>query len=322
MKNTTPPDVVLGLLDRETMDLQGNTILEARRPARASSGAQGSVLTCACSAQVSTPRLTTLPTADFDEQRDQVLRAVWDEYRTEPCQHLRERLILAYAPLVTLIANKVGSRLPSSVESADLVSYGMFGLIDAIDKFQTDREVKFETYASTRIRGAILDELRAADWIPRSVRAKARAYDKAYVELESTLHRVPTNEELAQRLEISDKELRQIQWQLSSTNLVALDEVVGTGERLELISAIESVQRITAVDPAQAFDQKEGREILGSVIDKLNDREKIVVSLYYFKGCTLAEIGKALGVSESRVSQMHSSVLQRLRTQLVTAQAV
>jgi RNA polymerase sigma factor for flagellar operon FliA len=219
-----------------------------------------------------------------------------------------------------LIAHKVGSKLPSSVEAADLVSYGTFGLIDAIDKFDPSLDIKFETYASTRIRGAILDQLRAFDWIPRSVRAKARAYDRAYLEIEAEKHRVPTNEELASRLEISDKELRQIQWQLSSTNLVALDEVVGTGERLELISAIESVQRATTVDPALAFDQQEGREILGRIIDLLNEREKIVISLYYFKGSTLAEIGRALGVSESRVSQMHSSILVRLRTSLAVAE--
>ncbi len=245
---------------------------------------------------------------------------MWERYAVSACVHLREELILLYAPLVSLIAHKVGSKLPSSVEVADLVSYGTFGLIDAIDKFDPSLDIKFETYASTRIRGAILDQLRAFDWIPRSVRAKARAYDRAYLEIEAEKHRVPTNEELASRLEISDKELRQIQWQLSSTNLVALDEVVGTGERLELISAIESVQRATTIDPALAFDQQEGREILGRIIDLLNEREKIVISLYYFKGSTLAEIGRALGVSESRVSQMHSSILVRLRTSLAVAE--
>lgn len=320
MSKELPQDFDFRFSDRDPMELQGTTVLHARRSARPSSDAQAAVAACGCAAQAAARAVQYTEDTTFELAREQVLAGVWSAYHAAPCAHLREKLILAYAPLVTLIANKVGSRLPSSVESADLVSYGMFGLIDAIDKFQTDREVKFETYASTRIRGAILDELRAADWVPRSVRAKARAYDRAYLDLEATLHRVPTNHELAQKLEITDKELRQIQWQLSSTNLVALDEVVGTGERLELISAIESVQRITAVDPAQAFDQKEGQEILGSVIDKLNEREKIVVSLYYFKGCTLAEIGKALGVSESRVSQMHSAVLQRLRAQLLQAQ--
>lgn len=251
---------------------------------------------------------------------DEAVALLWARYGESKCDHIREELILMYSPLVSLIAHKVGAKLPSSVEAADLVSYGMFGLIDAIDKFNCEREVKFETYASTRIRGAILDQLRAFDWIPRSVRAKARAYDRAYLDLESKLHRVPTSDELATSMEISSKELRQIQWQLSSTNLVALDEVVGTGERLEMISAIESVQRATAVDPAQVFDQQEGREILGHVIDMLNEREKIVITLYYFKGLTLSEIGRALGVSESRVSQMHSTILGRLRTNLRSAE--
>lgn len=251
---------------------------------------------------------------------DNGVAQLWSRYAESKCIHIREELILMYSPLVSLIAHKVGAKLPASVESADLVSYGMFGLIDAIDKFNADREVKFETYASTRIRGAILDQLRAFDWIPRSVRAKARAYDRAYLDLEARLHRVPCSDEIAAAMEISTKELRQIQWQLSSANLVALDEVVGTGERLEMISAIESVQRATTVDPAQVYDQQESREILGNVIDMLNEREKIVITLYYFKGLTLAEIGRALGVSESRVSQMHSAILGRLRSNLRTAE--
>lgn len=246
----------------------------------------------------------------------EIVCLLWESYRASGCDHLREELILLYAPLVTLIAHKVGAKLPNSVEAADLVSYGMFGLIDAIDKYNVDREVKFETYASTRIRGSILDQLRAVDWVPRSVRSKAKAYDRAYIELEATLFRAPTTAELAERMEITAKELHQIQWQLSAANLVALDEVVGTGERLELISAIESVQRATTVDPAAVLDQQVGRALLASAIDSLNDREKIVVSLYYFKGRTLSEIGQILGVSESRVSQMHSTILTRLRASL------
>jgi len=251
---------------------------------------------------------------------DGAVRALWLAYRTHRDLKVREELILHYAPLVSVIANKMALKLPSSVEAADLVSYGMFGLIDAIDKFDIEREIKFETYASTRIRGAIIDEMRAVDWVPRSVRTKARAYDVAYLELEAQLHRAPTNSELAAKLDMTAKELRQVQWQLSSTNMVALDEVVGTGERLEMISAIESVQRITVVDPAHSYDERESREILGRVIDQLNEREKIIVSLYYFKGMTLAEIGRSLGVTESRVSQMHSALLVRLRRQLLAAQ--
>jgi len=154
---------------------------------------------------------------------------VWAEFKATGSRALREQLILHYAPLVTGVAGRVGMRLPSTVEQADLVSYGMFGLIDAIEKYELDRSVKFETYATARIRGAIIDELRAIDWIPRSVRTKARQVDRAYAELEAELHRTPSEQEVAARLEIGLNELRSVFTQLSTVNVAALDELLGSG---------------------------------------------------------------------------------------------
>ncbi|WP_425424086.1 FliA/WhiG family RNA polymerase sigma factor [Sanguibacter gelidistatuariae] len=216
-------------------------------------------------------------------QRDAILE-VWGQYKATKVSALRECLILHYAPLVAMVASRVGMKLPSSVEHADLVSYGMFGLIDAIEKFEIGRDVKFETYANSRIRGAILDELRAADWIPRSVRSKARAVDRAHSELEGKLHRVPSNDEIAAHMEIPVADLRAIQSQVSTVNLVALDEVLGGGERMDQVSSLDSVQRSKMHDPAGTFEAKETKFLLSRAMDQLGEREKIMLVLYYYEG--------------------------------------
>lgn len=244
---------------------------------------------------------------------------VWEQYKLCRTAPLRERLILHYAPLVAMVASRVGMRLPSSVEHADLVSYGMFGLIDAIEKFEIGRDVKFETYANSRIRGAILDELRAVDWIPRSVRSKARAVDRAHAELEGELHRAPSNSEIAARMEITESELRGIQGQVANVNLVALDEVLGAGDRIEQVSSLDTVQRARSHDPARTFEAKETKFLLSQAMEQLGEREKIMLVLYYYEGMTLAEIGRVLGVTESRISQMHTAAMTRLRTKLTTS---
>lgn len=252
--------------------------------------------------------------------RDEILE-VWEQYKATKVSALREHLILTYAPLVAMVASRVGMKLPSSVEHADLVSYGMFGLIDAIEKFEIGRDVKFETYATSRIRGAILDELRAADWIPRSVRSKARAVDRAQAELEGALHRAPTNEEIAAHMEIPVSDLRAIQSQVSTVNLVALDEVLGAGERMDQVSALDTVQRATSHDPAGTFEAKETKFLLSRAMDQLGEREKIMLVLYYYEGMTLAEIGRVLGVTESRISQMHTAAMIRLRAKLIQSES-
>ena len=260
-----------------------------------------------------------------DEVEDLVpsldVETVWVEFKATGSRALREQLILHYAPLVTGVAGRVGMRLPSSVEQADLVSYGMFGLIDAIEKYSLDRAVKFETYATSRIRGAILDELRAIDWIPRSVRTKARAVDRAYAELESELHRTPSEAEVAARLEMGLNELRAVFTQLSTVNVAALDELLGSGgDRGDAVALLDTLEDTAAEDPAGSFEAQETKYLLARAIEQLGEREKIVLVLYYYEGMTLAEIGRVLGVTESRISQMHTAAMIRLRSKLVEAE--
>lgn len=244
----------------------------------------------------------------------------WQLFKSGGDRLVRERLILHYAPLVTAVAGRVGMRLPAMVEQADLVSYGMFGLIDAIEKYEPGRSVKFETYASARIRGAIIDELRAMDWIPRSVRTKARAVDRAYAELESSLHRVPTESEVAARLQMDIRELRALFTQLSTVNVAALDELLGAGEdRGDRLSLLDTLGDDRTPDPENSFEAQETKFLLARAIDQLGEREKLVLVLYYYEGMTLAEIGRVLGVTESRISQMHTAAMLRLRARLTEA---
>ncbi len=244
--------------------------------------------------------------------------ADWRAFKAGGDRLVRERLILHYAPLVTAVAGRVGMRLPAMVEQADLVSYGMFGLIDAIEKYEPGRSVKFETYASSRIRGAILDELRAMDWIPRSVRTKARAVDRAYAELEAELHRVPTEREVADRLQIDLRELRALFTQLSTVNVAALDELLGAGDS-DRLSLLDTLGDDSSPDPGDSFEAQETKFLLARAIDQLGEREKLVLVLYYYEGMTLAEIGRVLGVTESRISQMHTAAMLRLRARLTDA---
>lgn len=266
------------------------------------------------------PQVASTPLDRRDGVGQDEILEVWEQYKATKVASLRERLILHYAPLVAMVASRVGMKLPSSVEHADLVSYGMFGLIDAIEKFEIGRDVKFETYANSRIRGAILDELRAVDWIPRSVRSKARAVDRAHAELEGTLHRAPSSTEIAAHMEIPLTELRAIQNQVSTVNLVALDEVLGAGERMDQVSALDTVQRAKTHDPAGTFEAKETKFLLARAMDQLGEREKIMLVLYYYEGMTLAEIGRVLGVTESRISQMHTAAMIRLRAKLTQSE--
>lgn len=242
---------------------------------------------------------------------------LWRRYKATGDTNLRERLILHYSPLVKYVAGRVGMGLPASVDQADFVSYGVFGLIDAIEKFDPDRATKFEPYAIRRIRGAIIDELRALDWIPRSVRAKARAIERAYAELEGRLHRHPTDSEVATHLGIDLEDLHATFSQLSMANVLALDELLTTSiERTGGVSLGDTLEDTAAVDPVVAFETRETRQRLARAIENLPEREKTVVTLYYFEGLTLAEIGHVLGVSESRICQIHTKSVLQLRARL------
>jgi RNA polymerase sigma factor FliA len=259
--------------------------------------------------------LSASPVAD-------VVTAAWEAYKATGDRGQRERLILHYAPLVTAVASRVGMRLPSSVEHADLASAGMFGLIDAIEKYEPGRGAKFETYAGARIRGAIIDELRSTDWIPRSVRTKARAVDRAYAELEAELRRTPTEIEVAARLEMGVAELRTVFAQIATVNVAALDELLGSGDRGDAVSFGDTLRDHRVPDPAGSFETRETKYLLARAIEQLGEREKIVLVLYYYENMTLAEIGRVLGVTESRISQMHSAAMRRLRTCLVESERV
>jgi RNA polymerase sigma factor for flagellar operon FliA len=222
--------------------------------------------------------------------------------------------------LVKYVAGRVAVGLPSNIDQADLVSYGIFGLIDAIDKYDQTRNIKFETYAISRIRGAIIDELRAIDWVPRSVRAKARQVEKAYSELENRLKRPPSDAEIAEEMGLEVDELNAIYTQLSTVSLIALDELMNVdGERGDKLSLVETLEDTKTESPVEAFESEEMKGILANSINRLPEREKIVVTLYYYEGLTLAEIGQVLGVTESRICQMHTKAVLALRGKIAEA---
>jgi RNA polymerase sigma factor for flagellar operon FliA len=255
-------------------------------------------------------------TVTVPPQVDDELGAIWHGFKGSADPEARERLILHYAPLVKYVASRVATGLPSSVEQADLVSYGMFGLIDALHKFEPGRGNKFETYAIPRIKGAIIDELRAMDWVPRSVRFKQREIEKALAGLESMLKRQPTERELAERLGMSLGELHEVITQISFVSVLALDETISVGaDRGEQVSLIDTLAD-KGLDPTMGVESQETRGLLAAAINELSEREKIVVTLYYFEGLTLAEIGEILGVTESRVCQIHTKAVGVLRGQL------
>jgi RNA polymerase sigma factor for flagellar operon FliA len=257
------------------------------------------------------PPAVTIPPAVDDE-----LGRLWESFKGTDSEEARERLILHYAPLVKYVASRVATGLPASVEQADLVSYGMFGLIDALQKFEPGRGNKFETYAIPRIKGAIIDELRAMDWVPRSIRFKAREIEKAHADLEAMLKRQPTEAEMAERLGISRSELHEVVSQISFVSVLALDELVSVGaDRGEQVSLIDTLAD-RGLDPTSGVESQETRGLLAAAINSLSEREKIVVTLYYFEGLTLAEIGEILGVTESRVCQIHTKAVAGLRGQL------
>ena len=214
------------------------------------------------------------------------------------------------------VAGRVAAGLPHNIEQADLVSYGIFGLIDAIDKFDPERGFKFETYAMARIKGAIIDELRSIDWVPRSVRAKARAIERAYAKLESELHRSPDDREVAVELEMSHEELDQTLSQLSFTGLMALDEILSGAEGDRGGSTLGDTIANGAGDPVEVFELEEMKHLLADLINRMPDRERLVLTRYYYEGLMLAEIGAVLGVTESRVCQIHTKSILQLRARL------
>jgi RNA polymerase sigma factor for flagellar operon FliA len=243
---------------------------------------------------------------------------IWDRFfKDRRDQDARERLIITYAPLVKFVAGRVRAALPPSVDHGDLVSYGMIGLIDAIERFDRKREVKFETFAIPRIRGSMLDELRALDWVPRSVRAKGRELERAMTKLQSTLRRDPTEEELATELELPVDEIRERLDASAAMSIVALEDITTVGsDEGDRVSLLDTLADLGAEQPGEAIEAEETRHALLQSIDALADRERKVIVLYYFEGFTLARIGDILGVTESRVSQIHSKAVLALRARM------
>jgi RNA polymerase sigma factor for flagellar operon FliA len=253
-----------------------------------------------------------------DQDEPLAINAVWNEYKAGASQEARDRLIVHYSPLVKYVAGRVSVGLPQNIEQTDLISYGIFGLIDAIEKFDPERNIKFETYAIARIKGAIIDELRAIDWVPRSVRSKARSVEGAYAKLEAKLMRTPTDEEVAEELGMSAKELQQVFNKISFVGLVALDEMLA-GERGDSTSLGDTIPD-SGQGPVAAFEVEEMKHILAGAINRLGEREKIVLTLYYYESLTLAEIGEILGVTESRVCQIHTKAVLQLRARMLAAE--
>lgn len=225
--------------------------------------------------------------------------------------------MLAYSPLVKYVAGRMGSGLPAHVEDADLISYGLLGLISAIERFDPSREIKFETFAISRIKGAIIDELRSLDWVPRSVRAKAREIERANAKLEGKLQRAPTDQEMADELGMTVEEFQDALTLISNTSVVALDELWTVSDSSgDQVSLLDTIQDPNAADPVHEMDVSDAKDRLADAIARLPEREKLVVALYYYENLTLREIGEVLGVSESRVSQLHTKAVLRLKSRL------
>ena len=247
---------------------------------------------------------------------DRDVQSLWRRFKEYDDPTSRDQLILNYAPLVKYVAGRMGAALPSHVDEADLISYGLLGLINAVERFDLKRRIKFETYAVTRIKGAIIDELRSLDWVPRSVRARAREIERTSAELEHKLHRAPTDAEMATALGVTKSEFQDSITQIANSSLVALDEMWSTQGGGETLALIDTIGDGELSDPATVVGEMETRITLADAIAGLPEREKIVVSLYYYEGLTLREIGEVLGVTESRVSQLHTKAVLRLRGRL------
>jgi RNA polymerase sigma factor for flagellar operon FliA len=247
------------------------------------------------------------------------LRELWRRYKSSGDPRARERLVVAYSPLVKYVSGRMASGLPAHVEEADLISYGLVGLISAIERFDLEREIKFETYAITRIKGAIIDELRSLDWVPRSVRARAREIEKANSKLEHSLQRAPTDEEMSHELDLTVEEFHDALLTISNSSVAALDELWTVSDASgDQVSLLDTLQDPGAPDPASIMDATELKDRVADAITRLPEREKLVVALYYYENLTLREIGEVLGVTESRISQLHTKAVLRLRSRLQT----
>jgi RNA polymerase sigma factor for flagellar operon FliA len=247
-------------------------------------------------------------------KKNPVTEREWRRYRKMQSQEMRQDLLNKYLPLVRNVASRMAMGFPRSVELPDLINTGVIGLVEAFGNFDPGRGVKFETYAVPRIRGAILDELRALDWVPRSTRAKSREIERAFAELENTLGRPPEKSELAKHLKVSLAELHLSLEDVSGTNIMSLDEIIFREDDNRQVPRIETIMDTGKISILGEIEKDELRAFLVIAMDKLTAQEKLVIALYYYEELTLKEIGEVMSISESRVSQIHTRAVSKLRT--------
>jgi RNA polymerase sigma factor for flagellar operon FliA len=241
---------------------------------------------------------------------------LWQEYKQAHDPKIRDAFIQQYAPLVKYVAGKVAMGMPHTIEFDDLVGFGVFGLIDAIEKFDPNKHVKFKTYAVTRIRGAIYDELRSIDWVPRSVRQKSREIEDAVHRLESSLGRAATDDEICKELGLTSAEFQKTMMKVSSTSMLSLNDVWYTGDDNDKVSIVDAIESPQSLNPDAIVEKDEIKRVITQAIQELPEKEKKVLVLYYYEDLTLKEIGKVLEVTESRISQLHTKAIMRLRAKL------
>ncbi len=241
---------------------------------------------------------------------------LWHLYRKTRDPRIRDFFVRQYAPLVKYVAGKVAIGMPNNVEFDDLVGFGVFGLFDAIEKFDPGKHVKFKTYAVTRIRGAIFDELRSIDWVPRSVRQKTREVEDTIRRLETSLGRAANDEEIARALGMDLKDFQNLTLRISGTTILSLNDVWYTGEDNDRMSIVESIESPSSLNPDTIVEKEEVKRVIIEAINELPEKEKKVLILYYYEDLTLKEIGEVLEVTESRISQLHTKAIMRLRARL------
>lgn len=248
--------------------------------------------------------------------QDKSEEELWTLFKLNRNPKIRDLFVRQYAPLVKYVAGKVAMGMPHNVEFDDLVGFGVFGLFDAIKKFDPDKHVKFKTYAVTRIRGAIFDELRSIDWVPRSVRQKTREIEDTIHRLESSLGRSASDQEIADEMRMTTKEFQKMMLKISGTSILSLNDVWYTGDDSDKVSIVESIESPSSLNPDIIVEKDEIKRVIIQAITELPEKEKKVLVLYYYEDLTLKEIGKILEVTESRISQLHTKAIMRLRSKL------
>ena len=253
----------------------------------------------------------------WDKYKDHEEIELWREYRRSKNREVRDFLVEKYSPLVKYVAGKVAIGMPQNVEFDDLVSYGSFGLLDAIEKFDPDRDIKFKTYAMTRIRGAIFDELRSIDWIPRSIRQKAKQVEETIATLENKMGHTVDDEDIAKEMNLSLDELHTLLTKISGTSMISLNDIWYLGDDNDEVSFMETLESPQNLNPDTLIEKEEIKGVIVEAIKHLPDKEKKVIVLYYYEDLTLKEIGEVLAVTESRISQLHTKAIMRLRGKLM-----